>query len=41
VSEPDECPNGGEHDWVKPHPTPADHKYECAGCGHYDLDDYE
>lgn len=31
---------GGEHDWCKPNPRPADHKYECAGCGHYDLDDY-
>ena len=35
------CPEGGgEHDWYKPNPRPADHKYECAACGHYDLDDY-
>lgn len=35
------CPRSGDgHDWCKPHPRPADHKYECAGCGHYDLDDY-
>lgn len=34
------CPKGGEHDWRKPNPRPADHKYECAACGHYDLDDY-
>ena len=35
------CPTGGgEHDWHKPNPRPADHKYECAACGHYDLDDY-
>lgn len=35
------CPkSGGEHDWYKPHPRPADHKYECSDCGHYDLDDY-
>jgi len=35
------CPvGGGEHDWMKPHPRPADHKYECDACGHYDLDDY-
>lgn len=35
------CPNGdGKHDWYKPHPRPADHKYECLACGHYDLDDY-
>jgi predicted RNA-binding Zn-ribbon protein involved in translation (DUF1610 family) len=30
----DECPKGGDHDWVKPHPRPADHKYECSKCGH-------
>lgn len=35
------CPKGGDgHDWYKPHPRPADHKYECLQCGHYDLDDY-
>lgn len=35
------CPNsGGKHDWYKPHPRPADHKYECLACGHYELDDY-
>lgn len=35
------CPkSGGGHDWYKPHPRPADHKYECLQCGHYDLDDY-
>lgn len=35
------CPvSGGGHDWSKPHPRPADHKYECEDCGHYDLDDY-
>lgn len=35
------CPkNGDGHDWYKPHPRPADHKYECLACGHYDLDDY-
>lgn len=32
--------NGGGHEWIKPNPRPDDHKYECAGCGHYDLDDY-
>lgn len=37
----DVCPvGGGDHSWCKPHPRPADHKYECAECGHYDLDDY-
>lgn len=35
------CPRTGDnHDWCKPHPRPHDHKYECVGCGHYDLDDY-
>lgn len=35
------CPiNGDKHDWYKPHPRPADHKYQCLACGHYDLDDY-
>lgn len=35
------CPvSGGGHDWYKPHPRPADHKYQCLACGHYDLDDY-
>ena len=35
------CPKSGDgHDWCKPHPRPADHKYECEDCGHYDLDDY-
>lgn len=35
------CPKSGDgHDWYKPHPRPADHKYECEDCGHYDLDDY-
>jgi hypothetical protein len=35
------CPvSGGGHDWYKPHPRPADHKYQCLQCGHYDLDDY-
>lgn len=35
------CPKtGGGHEWNKPHPRPADHKYECDDCGHYDLDDY-
>lgn len=35
------CPKSGDgHDWYKPHPRPADHKYECLQCGHYDLDDY-
>lgn len=35
------CPDsGGKHDWYKPHPRPADHKYACDLCGHYDLDDY-
>jgi hypothetical protein len=37
----DVCPRGGEHDWYKPHPRPADHKYQCLQCGHYDLDDYK
>ena len=41
MTEEDECPKGGEHEWFKPHPRPADHKYECEKCGHYDLDDYE
>jgi len=31
----------GDHDWIKPHPTPKDHKYECNECSYYDLDDYE
>ena len=36
------CPKSGDgHDWYKPHPRPADHKYECLACGHYDLDDYK
>lgn len=36
------CPKSGDsHDWYKPHPRPKDHKYECAKCGHYDLDDYK
>jgi predicted RNA-binding Zn-ribbon protein involved in translation (DUF1610 family) len=35
------CPKSGDgHDWYKPNPRPADHKYECLQCGHYDLDDY-
>lgn len=35
------CPKTGDgHEWNKPHPRPNDHKYECADCGHYDLDDY-
>jgi len=34
------CARSG-HDWIKPDPRPADHKYECSKCGHYDLDDYE
>lgn len=35
------CPEGGDgHEWIKPNPRPEDHKYECADCGHYDLDDY-
>lgn len=35
------CPKSGEdHEWIKPHPRPKGHKYECADCGHYDLDDY-
>jgi hypothetical protein len=38
----DECPEGGEHDWIKPaDPQPPNHKYECANCRHFDLDDYE
>lgn len=38
----DECPEGGEHDWIKPAaPQPPNHKYECANCGHFDFDDYE
>lgn len=36
----DTCPAGGEHEWIKPHPRPSDHKYQCDNCGHYDLDDY-
>ena len=35
------CPKGDGHDWYKPHPRPADHKYQCLQCGHYDLDDYK
>jgi hypothetical protein len=34
------CPDGSEHDWIKPHPRPRDYKYACGNCGHYDLDDY-
>jgi hypothetical protein len=35
------CPKADDgHDWYKPNPRPEDHKYECAACGHYDLDDY-
>jgi hypothetical protein len=34
------CPKGDGHDWYKPHPRPADHKYQCLQCGHYDLNDY-
>ena len=35
------CPKSDDgHDWYKPHPRPADHKYQCLACGHYDLDDY-
>lgn len=41
MSDHDECPEGGEHDFIKPSPHPHDHKYECSKCGHYDLDDYE
>jgi hypothetical protein len=38
----DVCPGSGDkHDWIKPHPRPKDHKYECEQCGHYDLDDYK
>lgn len=35
------CPaTGSKHEWIKPHPRPSDHKYQCEACGHYDLDDY-